>query len=69
MVLKEHDLLQIDSDYIRQLKDNDPEALADLSLKLVDDLKEAWDRMNQDSSNSSRPPGSEAPLGVYIDGC
>lgn len=61
MVLKEHDLLQIDSDYIRQLKEKDPDALADLSLKLVDDLKEAWDRMNQDSSNSSRPSGSEAP--------
>ena len=61
MVLKEHDLLQIDSDYIRQLKEKDPDALADLSLRLVDDLKEAWDRMNQDSSNSSRPPGSEAP--------
>lgn len=61
MVLKEHDLLQIDSEYIRQLKEKDPDALADLSLKLVDDLKEAWDRMNQDSSNSSRPPGSEAP--------
>jgi len=27
----------------------------------VDDLKEAWDRMNQNASNSSRPPGSEAP--------
>jgi len=61
MVLKEHDLLQIDSDYIRQLKDSDPDALAALSLKLVDDLKEAWERMNQNSGNSSRPPGSEAP--------
>ena len=61
MVLKEHDLLQIDSDYIRQLKEKDPEALAELSLTLVDDLKEAWERMNQDSSNSSRPPGSQAP--------
>ena len=61
MVLKEHDLLQIDSDYILQLKDKDPDALADLSLKLVGDLKEAWERMNQNSSNSSRPPGSEVP--------
>lgn len=61
MVLKEYELLQIDETYIRRLQDEDPAALASLSLKLVDDLKEAWDRMNQNSTNSSRPSGSEAP--------
>lgn len=61
MILKEHDLLQIDADYLHQLGERDPAALAELSIKLAGDLKEAWERMNQNSSNSSRPSGSEAP--------
>lgn len=32
-----------------------------LSGKLLDDLKEAWDRLNQGPENSSRPPSSRAP--------
>lgn len=68
MVLKEYELLQIDEAYIRHLQDEDPAALAHLSLKLVDDLKEAWDRMNQNATNSSRPPGSEAPWATSKDG-
>lgn len=65
MVLKEHELLQIDEAYIRRLQAEDPEALAVLSLHLADDLKEAWDRMNQNASNSSRPPGSETPWASF----
>lgn len=61
MILKAHDLLQIDADYLRQLGERDPAALAELSVKLAGDLKEAWERMNQNSSNSSRPSGCEAP--------
>ena len=61
MILKEHDLLQIDADYLRRLGERDPAALAELSVKLAGDLKEAWERKNQNSSNSSRPPGSEDP--------
>lgn len=68
MVLKEYELLQIDEAYIRRLQDEDPAALASLSLKLADDLKEAWDHMNQNSTNSSRPPGSEAPWATSKDG-
>lgn len=68
MVLKEYELLQIDEAYLRDLQEKDPAALARLSLKLADDLKEAWDRMNQNSSNSSRPSGSEAPWASSKDG-
>lgn len=58
MILKDPELRQIDEDFLRRLKEKDPEALADLSLKLATDLKEARERLNQTASNSSRPSGS-----------
>ncbi len=58
MILKDPELRQIDADFLCSLKEKDPEALADLSLKLATDLKEARERLNQTSSNSSRPSGS-----------
>ncbi len=61
MILKEHELLQIDEKFIRQLREQDPDALAGLSIKLVSDLKEVLERLNQNPSNSSRPSGSLAP--------
>ena len=61
MILKEHELLQIDEKFIGQLREQDPDALAGLSMKLVSDLKEALERLNQNPSNSSRPSGSLAP--------
>ncbi len=61
MVLKEQELLQIDEHFIRRLVKQDPDALAGLSIKLAEDLKEAMERLNQTSSNSSRPSGSFAP--------
>ena len=61
MVLKEQELLQIDEQFIRKLLDKDPEALAGLSIKLANDLKEARERLNQNPSNSSKPSGSLAP--------
>ena len=39
MILKEHELLQIDEDFICRLREQDPDALAGLSIKLVSDLK------------------------------
>ena len=39
----------------------DPEALRGLSLRLLADLKEARDRLNQGPENSSRPPSSRVP--------
>ena len=61
MVLKDHDLRQLDEARIRDLKEKDPEALVSLSVRLLEDLKEARERLNQNPSNSSRPPSSQAP--------
>jgi transposase len=58
--LTDHDLLQLDRDTLARL---DEEALRRLSGRLLDDLKEARDRLNQDSKNSSRPPSSDSPYG------
>ena len=61
MVLTEQDLLQIDEAFIRRLLKHDPDALAGLSIKLANDLKEALERLHQNPSNSSKPSGSLAP--------
>ena len=58
MKLKDHDLRQIDSKYLASLE---PEKLLEVSSKLLADLKEARERLNQTSQNSSRPSGSFAP--------
>lgn len=58
MELNDHSLRQVDENDIRTL----PEAaLRDLAVRLLKDLKEARERLNQNSRNSSRPPGSDAP--------
>ncbi len=51
----------MDEDYLRKLAKQDPDASIKLSLKLVDDLKNALERLNQNPGNSSRPSGSQAP--------
>ncbi|MCP3880265.1 MAG: IS66 family transposase, partial [Sulfitobacter sp.] len=58
MKLSEHDLKQLDEETIRSLP---AETLRTLSSKLLADLKEARDRLNQSPDNSSRPPSSRAP--------
>lgn len=58
MQLSDHDLKQIDE---KKLASLDEKALLLLSSRLLADLKESRDRLNQTSSNSSRPPGSDAP--------
>ena len=58
MHLSDHSLRQIDDAYLRSLE---PEALRGLSLRLLADLKEARERLNQGPTNSSRPPSSRAP--------
>lgn len=58
MKLSDHSLRQLDATYLDRL---DEEALRLLSVKLLDDLKEARERLNQNSHNSSRPPSSQAP--------
>jgi len=57
-MMSHHDLKQIDQDYLESLP---PGKLLDVSLKLLEDLKEAHDRLNQTPQNSSRPSGSYAP--------
>ena len=44
MKLKDHDLRQIDSKYLASLE---PEKLLEVSSKLLEDLKEARERLNQ----------------------
>ena len=61
MLLTEQELLQIDEAFIRRLCDKNPDALAGLSINLVNDLKEALERLNQNPTNSSKPSGSCAP--------
>jgi len=68
MILKEHELHQIDEKFICRLREQDPDALVGLSIKLASDLKEAMERLNQNPSNSSRPSGSLAPWDKGITG-
>lgn len=58
MELSDHSLLQIDEEQIKKLTE---EQLRHLSVKLLSDLKEARERLNQNSANSSRPPSTREP--------
>ena len=58
MHLSPHSLRQLDQAYLDAL---DEAALRVLSAKLLEDLKEAQDRLNQGPENSSRPSSSRAP--------
>jgi transposase-like protein len=58
MKLSDHDLRQIDEERINKLSEVD---VKNLSITLLNDLKEARERLNQNPKNSSRPPSSEAP--------
>ena len=60
MNLNDHSLRQLDEAYIRSL---DEEGVRQLCVNLLNDLKEARDRLGQNSRNSSRPPSSEGPFG------
>ena len=58
MHLSDYSLRQIDDAYLQSLE---VEALRNLSLRLLADLQEARERLNQGPTNSSRPPSSRAP--------
>lgn len=60
MKLTKHDLKQLDYDYLDSLKVS-PDKLLHLTKSLLHDLKEATDRLNQNSDNSSCPSGSDKP--------
>ena len=57
--LSDHSLHQLDECYINSLED---EELRHLTLQLLEDLREARERLNQTARNSSRPPSSQAPF-------
>lgn len=58
MKLSDHDLQQLNADWLRA---RTQEELLHVSQKLLDDLKEARERLNQNSTNSSVPSGSQPP--------
>ena len=58
MHLSDHSLSQLDEAYVQAL---DEGRLRGLSLRLLEDLKEARERLRQNPNNSSRPPSSRAP--------
>ena len=58
MHLSRHDLAQLDEAYLAGLAEG---SLRTLSVKLLEDLKELFERLDQNPSNSSRPPSSRAP--------
>jgi len=59
--LDDQTLRKIDKASIERLLNKDTEALANLTLILVDDLKDAREFINQNPKNSSKPSGSCAP--------
>lgn len=65
MRLTDHDLKQLSQEYLASLS---PEQLLHLSKKMLDDLRDARDRINQTPQNSSRPPGSYAPWQRTVSG-
>ena len=58
MRLTDHDLKQLNEEYLASLS---PEQLLHLSRKMLGDLRDARDRLHQNPQNSSRPSGSLAP--------
>jgi hypothetical protein len=58
MRLTDHDLKQLSQEYLASLS---AEQLLRLSGKMLEDLRDARDRLNQTPQNSSRPSGSYAP--------
>src|SRR5262245_8475052 len=58
MEISNHSLPQITPEVLKKLTS---EELLQLSIKMLKDLKELHDRLNQNSNNSSRPPSSISP--------
>lgn len=58
MLLTDNDLRQISSEYLKSLSSTE---VVRVAVKLLNDLKDARDRLNQNPNNSSRPPSSQEP--------
>ena len=61
MKISDHDLRQLDAASIHRLVEQQPHAVESLMARLVDDLKEARERLNQNPNNSSPPPSTREP--------
>jgi hypothetical protein len=59
MNFNQNDLRQLDEDYIDVLDDSGD--LASFTSRVIQDLKELWERVDQNPGNSSRPSGSMPP--------
>lgn len=59
--LSDHDLRQMDEQWLERLPES---ALRGVAARLLGDLRQARDRLNQNPANSSRPSGSMAPWAV-----
>jgi transposase len=64
MRLSKHDLFEMDDEWLRKLP---AELLLEVSKRLLHDVKELQDRLNQNQANNSRPPSTEAPWGKARD--
>lgn len=58
MRLSKHDLFQMDDEWLKKLP---AELLLEVSKRLLHDVKELQDQLNQNPGNSSRPPSTTAP--------
>ncbi len=58
MDLRKHDLLQMDDEWLKKLS---AKLLLEVSKRLLHDVKELQDRLNQNPDNSSLPPTSRVP--------
>jgi transposase len=58
MRLSKHDLFQMDDEWLKKLP---AELLLEVSKRLLHDVKELQDQLNQNPGNSSRPPSTKAP--------
>ena len=56
MHLSKHDLFQMNDEWLKKLP---AELLLEVSKRLLHDVKELQDRLNQNPDNSSRPPTSQ----------
>ncbi len=61
MKIKDYDLRQLNDERLQSLLEKNPAALLHLTKRLLDDLREARERINQNPSNSSCPSGSQPP--------
>jgi hypothetical protein len=58
--LKDQDVHGVDVEPLFRLRERDPAAVEQLTVRLLEDLREAGERLNQNPDNSTRPLSSRA---------